>query len=1023
MGRITSNIGLITGLPITDTVNQLVSVQARPRDLLVSRNEVASAQNEGLTAITGLMLALQSLTRNLGKAALFTETKASSSATTALSVTVTGQPTVGTYSYTPVQTAQAHQVVSSGLNSKTSALGGGAFTFRNGGEVDEGLSLDLINGGAGFQRGKIRITDRSGASEEVDLRYARTVDDVLQAINTASKINVTASVSGDRFVLTDNTSQTTSNLRVQEVGGKQSAASLGLAGVNVAADSAQGSDIVSLGRDLRLDVLNDRTGVAIDGALPDLTVSLRDGTSTTIDLRPLDNSTLHAAGTTTAAAGLNGQVRFTARNVGSASAGVNVVFQDNASITAGNETVAYDAGSKTLTFQIDAGSTTAANITAALNNDATANQQFTASLATGSSGAGLIHTADTATTALPTTAPSEQTLGDVVDAINRAIPAKLKAEISGDRIVLTDLSTNNGGTFAVTAPHDSPALEALGLASAANGDTLESRRLISGLKTSLVSQLNGGKGLELGSLDITDRAGVSASIDLSSAETIDDVLSAINSAGTGVVAEINAARNGIQLRDTSGGTLSNFIVASGGASNTAEALGIARNGADRKVNSGTLNKQVVSENTKLSDLNGGAGIAKGAIRITASNGASFRVNLAGESVSTLGNVISEINRIAVGVKAKLNDAGDGILLYDTAGGSGTLTVTEEGSTTAASLGLLGQGVETDVDGQTRQAINGSTTHKVTLDADDTLEDLVTAINQLGAGVTASILNDGSSLQPFRLLITSNRTGEASRLLVDSEGLPFSFETAAPARDALLLLGSAGGNDTGILTASSSGAFADLIPGVSVKLLQAQEASVTISVETSTTKLVAGAQAFVDDYNSLRKGLTALTAFDTDKGRGSILSGDGTLLRLESDVNRLLSSRFFGVGKVQSLGELGITFKDDGTLELDADALKAKFADDPTAVQDFFTKKDVGFSPKLDKLLQQLAGEDNSLLVNRLDTLARKMELNAKRIDEMNARLEVFRERTLLKFVRLEEAISKIQNDLTAISGIAKLPPL
>ncbi len=1023
MGRITSNIGLITGLPITDTVNELVAVQARPRDLLVSRNKTAEAQSQGLISVTGFALALQALTRNLGKSELFGETKATSSAATVLSATITGTPTVGAYTYTPVQQAQAHQAVSSGIASRTEPLGGGSFTFRFGGEVDEGLSLDLINGGAGFQRGKIRITDRSGASAEVDLRYARTVDDVLNAINNSSEVNVTAHAVGDRFVLTDDTGQSISNLRVQEVGGNQTAASLGLAGINVAANSAQGADIVSLYRGLQLAAINDRTGVDIDAALPDFTVNFRDGTSTTIDLRPLDNSTLHATGQTTASAGINGQIVFTARETGDSLAGVTVTFEDNASVTAGNETVAYNAATKTLIFQIEAGATTANHVVAALNGNAIASEHFTASLATGSTGAGIISTSDTAATALPSEVLREQTLGSVLDAINRAVPAKLKAELAGNRIVLTDLSQDLGGTFAVTAPHNSPALEALGLDGTAQGGTLEGRSLLSGLKTSLVSRLNGGTGFNLGTVQITDRSGGSASVDLSAAETLDDILTAINNSGVSVTAQINSTRNGIVLHDTSGSQASPFIVASGDATNTAEALGIAHNGSGTTVNSGTLHKQVVSHSTKLAQFNGGVGMARGAIRITGANGATFRVDLNRDSIQTVGDVIQEINRIAVGVKARINDTGDGILLYDTAGGAGTLAVAEDGGNTAASLRLLGQGVTMQVEGEARQAINGSTTFEVSLGDDASLDELVNAINQLNAGVTASVLNDGSSLQPFRLSLSSNRTGQASRLLIDATQMPFTMESVTQGRDALLVLGSTANGHAGILAASSDGNFADLIPGVSLQLLQAQETPVTITIESSTVKLVAGVQAFVDDYNKLREAIKTLTKFDAESGQGSILSGDSTLLRLESDLNRLLSGRFFGVGSIQSLGQVGISFNDDGTLSLDTQILRASFDRDPEALEEFFTKKDVGFSTKLDTLLQQSAGEDSSLLVNGLETLNRRIELNEQRIESMNQRLEVYRQRTLLKFMRLEEAISKLQGDLASINSITRFEPL
>ncbi len=45
MGRIISNVGLATGINITDTVNQLLSIQARPRDLLSNVNKNAEASS------------------------------------------------------------------------------------------------------------------------------------------------------------------------------------------------------------------------------------------------------------------------------------------------------------------------------------------------------------------------------------------------------------------------------------------------------------------------------------------------------------------------------------------------------------------------------------------------------------------------------------------------------------------------------------------------------------------------------------------------------------------------------------------------------------------------------------------------------------------------------------------------------------------------------------------------------------------------------------------------------------------
>ncbi len=64
----------------------------------------------------------------------------------------------------------------------------------DGGFVDAAASLSELRGGAGIARGKIQITDRSGASREVDLTRAFNVDDVLRQINSTTGIKVNAKV-------------------------------------------------------------------------------------------------------------------------------------------------------------------------------------------------------------------------------------------------------------------------------------------------------------------------------------------------------------------------------------------------------------------------------------------------------------------------------------------------------------------------------------------------------------------------------------------------------------------------------------------------------------------------------------------------------------------------------------------------------------------------------------------------------------------------------------------------------------
>jgi len=180
---------------------------------------------------------------------------------------------------------------------------------------------------------------------------------------------------------------------------------------------------------------------------------------------------------------------------------------------------------------------------------------------------------------------------------------------------------------------------------------------------------------------------------------------------------------------------------------------------------------------------------------------------------------------------------------------------------------------------------------------------------------------------------------------------------------------------------------------------------------------------VDNYNSFRDKLVELTEYNPETNTGSILTGDGAALRLDNDLSYLLSGRFHGAGSITSLAAVGIHFNTDGSLQFDQAKLQDRYAEDPDAVQAFFTTEQLGFAEKFDEMVERLAGANNSLLTNRLDALAGKISQNEDRIASMDERLESERERLLLRFYRLETAIGKLQNNLSVIDAIQPIAPL
>ncbi len=261
MGRIQTDVGLVTGVQIGTLVQSLMKLAAKPRDTLQERTDALKKEQLAITELSALLTAARYTTDNLGRAAVFQKLKVTSSSDAVLGATLTGAPSAGTYRFTPLRTAEAAQFLSAGVVSDSDPLGGGTLRFRFGDDVLRSAGLEQLGGGAGVVRGRIRITDRSGASAEIDLSTAQSIDDVLEAINANGTINVTATAAGDRIRLQDNTGQSAANLKVQEVGRGTTAASLGLAGIDVAAAAADGQDILRLTAGTLLSELNDGSGV------------------------------------------------------------------------------------------------------------------------------------------------------------------------------------------------------------------------------------------------------------------------------------------------------------------------------------------------------------------------------------------------------------------------------------------------------------------------------------------------------------------------------------------------------------------------------------------------------------------------------------------------------------------------------------------------------------------------------------------------------------------------------------------
>jgi flagellar hook-associated protein 2 len=209
-------------------------------------------------------------------------------------------------------------------------------------------------------------------------------------------------------------------------------------------------------------------------------------------------------------------------------------------------------------------------------------------------------------------------------------------------------------------------------------------------------------------------------------------------------------------------------------------------------------------------------------------------------------------------------------------------------------------------------------------------------------------------------------------------------------------------------------------GVDVTINEVSSNPVTVDITTNGEAITKQMSTMVDQFNKLRDKLSELTAFDPAKYTSGLLFGSTEALRVDLAFGQLFSGKTGGAGTIRSIAELGISFNDKGKLEFNRQRFQAVMDRDPAAVKEFFTNTEKGFATKAKTVADSLSGTKGGALLQRSQTLQAKIDINAKRIESINRRLDAERTRLLNQFYNMETAIAKIQTNLNSISKIAPL---
>ncbi|MFG0264311.1 MAG: flagellar filament capping protein FliD, partial [Rhodopirellula sp. JB055] len=616
-----------------------------------------------------------------------------------------------------------------------------------------------------------------------------------------------------------------------------------------------------------------------------------------------------------------------------------------------------------------------------------------------------------------------RTVDDVLQAINDA-DVDIQATTSGGKIRLLDQTGQTLSNLKVEQLGSAETAADLGLhgidvaSNTVDGNDIPMPDGLDSLNGASLSQLGGGNGLgTLTSLDIQTGDGNTASVDVSGATSLNEIIDAINGSGLDVIAKINDAGNGLRLRDVSGGA-GNFDISS--SDDTAANLGIAASTTDDIVVGADLNLQSVTRDTQLSELNAGLGVGTGSFTIRDSNGATGGINLAVDEIETIGDLIDQINSLEIDVEASINDSGDGIVITDTAGGASSLQIEDTGlGTVAESLGLAGTA-------DPGESISGSEALSIEITEDDTLESIVEKINESDRYADASIVSNSDGT--YGLQIRSKQGGEAGRIAVNLDGVDLNLRTTSQAQDALISI-STDGSAERFLT-STDGVFEDEISGLNLTVKEVSDEAISVNVGDDNDTIVSSIKRFADQYNKLVDTIEEVTFFDAESNEVGLLFGSTETLRIQNGYSRLLTGTLpssYG-DSFRSFSQLGVRLDENGQMQVDETKLKAALESDKAGVEEFFNKtndddESIGMVGQLSRLADTYAGVDNGMLIRKTQTLADHIERNDDRVESMNTLLDAQRERLLTQYYSMEEAIAKIQANTSSISSIEYIGPV
>lgn len=309
-------------------------------------------------------------------------------------------------------------------------------------------------------------------------------------------------------------------------------------------------------------------------------------------------------------------------------------------------------------------------------------------------------------------------------------------------------------------------------------------------------------------------------------------------------------------------------------------------------------------------------------------------------------------------------------------------------------------------------------------ANSTLDGVAKQINLANAGIKAQVVEDRKDKEnPFKLIVSGLSTGDDKQVtfpkiyLLDGDQDMY-FDQSRPSANARVKV-------DGFEIELPENKATDLIPGVTLDFKTAAPGkTVRMNVKENLEVISGKIKTFVDSYNAALDFIQKQHKITAANGKPALgpLGGDGMLRSVENALRRVVLNPQNGTGSpISRVGELGIQFNRNGTLEFSADKFNKVLNANPQGVAAFFRGDgfQTGFVSTLRREIGALTNGSFGVLANRKRGLESRIKQVNERIETKERQLERKEDSLRKKFADLEGKMSEMQGQQAKFAAMSQ----